>query len=97
MFADAAGQTDRFVAQWQQIAEFFKDYPEDQLIFELMNEPHGTVTPAVWNDLVSQGLAAVRASNPDRLVAIGTAFQGGIRGIAPLVLPEDDALTLTVH
>lgn len=97
LFADAAGQTDRFVAQWQQIAEFFKDYPEDQLIFELMNEPHGTVTPAVWNDLVSQGLAAVRASNPDRLVAIGTAFQGGIRGIAPLVLPEDDALTLTVH
>lgn len=95
--ADFAVQRARFIAQWAQIAEFFDDYPEDLLFFELLNEPHDNVTPAIWNEMIGEGLAEVRAVNPDRMVLIGTALRGGFNGLAHLVLPADDALILTPH
>ena len=48
LFENPAAQKDRFLSQWYQIADHFKDYP-DSLLFEVLNEPHGNPTPELWN------------------------------------------------
>ena len=96
LFADPHGQRQRFLAQWRQIADFFREYPED-LLFEVLNEPHGNLTPQMWNAFFSDALAEIRRSNPERFVLLGTAEWGGLSGVPHLVLPADGRLILSVH
>lgn len=96
LFENPEEQDERFYAMWRQIAEFFQDYP-DSLLFELLNEPHGNVTPEVWNDLVPQALDTIRKSNPERVVLIGTPEYGGLGGLPYLQIPDDENIILTVH
>lgn len=96
LLTDPYGQKARFLAQWEQIAEFFKGY-SDKLVFEILNEPTGAVTSAVWNNLLTDGLKKIRESNPNRTVLIGTALAGHIDGLNELELPNDPNIILTVH
>ncbi len=93
---DPDGQKERFLSQWEQIAEYFKDYP-DSLLFEIFNEPHGDFTPEKWNEFFPEALSRIRLTNPDRMVLIGTAEWGGLGGLGHLVMPDDPNLILTVH
>jgi endoglucanase len=87
--------TPRFVAIWTQIAERYKDRPA-HVIFELCNEP--TITAGKWNQIFPQALAAVRASNPSRMVVIGGVDWNSINGLTQLKLPADDPnLIATFH
>jgi endoglucanase len=95
-FAAPDAGKDRFLAQWTQIAELFKDYP-DSLVFELMNEPHDKLDGPKWNSFVREALDVIRPTNPKRIVMIGTSPWGGLDGVANLDLPDDDYLILTVH
>ena len=95
----ASPQTDRerFLAIWRQIAERYAGAP-NTLYFELLNEPNGRLYTELWNDLLLEGLAAVRSSNPDRAVVIGPAKWNNIDLLSTLSLPEDDTdLIATFH
>lgn len=96
LFADPDGQKARFLAQWDQIARTFRDYP-DSLLFEVLNEPHDALTPAKWNTLLADALGEIRKSNPHRFVLIGPAEWGGLGGLGTLQLPPDERIILTVH
>ncbi len=96
LYEDPAGQRDRFLSQWQQIAAFFKDHP-DSLLLELLNEPQGKLTAEKWNILLKEGLEVIRESNPTRAVLIGTAEWGGLSALGKLELPQDENIILTVH
>ncbi|MBI4557772.1 MAG: glycoside hydrolase family 5 protein [Candidatus Hydrogenedentes bacterium] len=97
LMADPVGQHQRFLAIWNGIAEHYREFGPD-LFFELLNEPHGKLRPQLWNELLSESLAVVRRSNPNRAVIVGTAPWGGVRGLKDLVMPEGDRnLILTVH
>jgi endoglucanase len=96
LYTDPKGQIERFLAQWDQIAEFFQDYPET-LLFEILNEPHRNLTPALWNEFAAAALERIRKKKPDRAVLIGTADWGGLRALPDLKLPNDDRLILTIH
>ena len=96
LFANPDGQKARFLAQWKQISEFFKDYP-DSLLFEILNEPNGNITPAKWNVFLADALAEIRKDNPERIVVIGTADWGGLGGLPHLQIPDDENIILTVH
>jgi endoglucanase len=95
----------RFVLLWQQIAQTFKDYSNEQLLFELYNEPHGRLqsgqTPSgnsnAWNRLASYALAQVRATNPQRIVVIGPTHWNNAYWLDQLRLPNDPHLIVTVH
>lgn len=89
-------QKERFLAQWKQISEFFKDYP-DFLLFELMNEPHGNLTPEIWNVFAVDALAKIRKDNLERIVLLGTAQYGGLGGLPFTEIPDDEYIILTVH
>ncbi len=96
LFADPDSQKARFLAQWKQISQFFKDYP-DQLLFEILNEPNGKLTPEKWNIFLVDALSAIRQDNPNRVVLIGTPEWGGLGGLSKLQLPTDQNIIVTVH
>ena len=87
----------RFLAYWKQIAAHFQDAP-NTVVFELLNEPNGKLTPELWNEWLREALAIIRKTNPARTVVIGPPFWNGIEHLKDLALPEDDQnLIVTVH
>jgi len=96
LLADPEGQKPRFLAQWKQISAFFKNY-SDSLLFEILNEPNGNITPAKWNVFLADALATIRQDNPTRIVVIGTPEWGGLGGLSYMQLPDDENIILTVH
>src|SRR5690606_5165563 len=89
LFEDPESGKARFLAQWRQIAEHFAEYPET-LIFEILNEPHGALTPSLWNEFAASALEVIREKDTTRIVLIGTAEWGGLNALDELKLPEDD-------
>src|SRR6266545_4585237 len=87
---------ERFVALWRQIARHFAERPE-RLGFELLNEPRAAMTADRWNTLAPAALAAVRESNPDRVVIVGSAQMNDIAALPRLELPDDDRVMATIH
>jgi len=81
---------------WSQIAARYKNEP-DAVLFELMNEPHGVVTAAIWNEMLREMLKAVRATNPTRDVVIGPAGYSSVEQLPTLDLPNDPHIIVTVH
>jgi endoglucanase len=96
MGRDPSGNRDRLLAFWDQIGRL-SNYP-DGVVFELLNEPNGELTPELWNRLLAEILKTVRKTNPDRTVIIGPALWNSITGLDKLVLPEEDRnIIVTVH
>ena len=96
MMSDPTGHTERFLALWRQIAERYKDEPES-VIFELLNEPNGTLNANLWNKILPQALAAVRESNPTRAIIVGPVQWNSIGYLYTLQLPKDPNLIVTFH
>jgi endoglucanase len=97
MSRDPEGLKERFLAFWTQLAERTKDRPEG-VLFELLNEPHGKFTAALWNEYARESLAAIRRTNPNRTVVIGPIQWNSIEKLSTLSLPSDDRnLIATVH
>jgi endoglucanase len=94
---DAESNRAKFLAFWRQVAPHFKNAP-DKVLFEILNEPNGQMTPELWNQYLAEALAIIRESNPTRPVVIGPAFWNSIDHLAGLKLPESDRnLIVTVH
>jgi len=94
---DPARYKPKFLAFWRQIAPHYQDAPSG-VIFEMLNEPNGLLTPPLWNIYLREALAIIRESNPERTVVIGPGFWNGIDHLAELELPEGDRnLIVTVH
>jgi endoglucanase len=82
---------------WSQIANRYRNEPP-KLLFELLNEPHGTVTAEIWNGLLRDTLKAIRKTNPMRAVVIGPAGYSSVEQLPTLDLPESDRhIIVTVH
>lgn len=91
--AACRGQLQAF---WRQIAARYRDAP-DAVIFEILNEPNGAVD-AVWNEMLAENLAIIRASNPTRRVIVGPEFWNSLDKLDKLRLPEEDRrLIVTFH
>lgn len=88
---------DRFLALWEQIAGHYEAYGEE-LLFEVLNEPHDNLEPELWNEFLNEAIDVIRETNPNRTVVIGTAPWGGFAGLENLIIPENDRnLIVTVH
>ena len=85
----------RLLSIWRQIAERFAKHPP-QLVFEIYNEPHGTLEPH-WNELFARALGVVRRTNPGRVVVVGPTHWNAASHLDRLVLPADPDLIVTVH
>lgn len=87
----------RLLGIWKQIAESYQGYPET-LYFELFNEPHDKLTPDKNNALISELLAVIRPTNPERSVVVGGTEWNSFRGLSSLEVPASDQhLIVTLH
>lgn len=97
MNADPDADQARLVGIWKQIAESYQSYP-DTLYFELFNEPHEKLTPEKNNALISELLAVIRPTNPERAVVVGGTEWNSFRGLSALEVPAaDQHLIVTIH
>jgi endoglucanase len=97
MHRDPGRHALRLLALWRQIAERYRDQP-DQVFFELLNEPNEELTDERWRDLVPQLLKVVRESNPGRIVIVGPGHWNNIDHLEQLRLPSTDRrMIVTVH
>ncbi|MGL6313853.1 glycoside hydrolase family 5 protein [Vibrio sp. WXL103] len=100
----------RLIAMWSQLATHFPlaDYPQDMLVFELLNEPHAEVGSERWNLLIDDLLtllweehaAEQNSALGQRKIMIGTADWGGPFMLPKLKLPDSataDNTIITVH
>ncbi len=87
---------ERLVNLWTQVARRYQDR-SPRLLFELLNEPHRRLEGEAWNLLAARALAAVRATNPTRVVMIGPGEWNHPRALPQLRLPADRHLIAAVH
>jgi endoglucanase len=89
--ANLPGHRARLTAIWGQLCDTFgtTSYPVDRVVFELLNEPNGTVGYAEWNQIVGDltTLIWTTKGQSSRMIMIGTANWGGPAGLANLSLP----------
>lgn len=87
----------KLAAFWSAIAPRYKDAP-NRLLFEILNEPHGAITPVLWNQMLVEMLAIIRTTNPTRNVVIGPANWNGLESLPLLLLPDGDRhIIVTFH
>ena len=96
LMEDPAGQRQRFLAIWQQLAGHYQGAPEN-LYFEILNEPVKNLDAAVWNGLIAEVVPLIRLSSPQRILIIGGADYNSISALDALQLPDDDRLVVTFH
>jgi endoglucanase len=97
MARDPEGLKPKWLSFWRQMARRYAGAP-DTVLFELLNEPNGALTPELWNRFLAEALALVREWNPDRTIVIGPGQWNQIGKLDELVLPEDDRnILVTVH
>jgi endoglucanase len=75
---------------WQQIAEHYKDYPNDKVFFDLLNEPNTQMGADKWNEVYAGLIKTVRKTNPERTLIIATPNLGQHWTLNLLDLPKDD-------
>lgn len=93
---DPAGQTEKFLALWRQIAAHYKDFT-NRLAFELDNEPHLNATTVLMNPIYASAIKEIRKTNPRRTIFVEPGNWGGIDELKNLVLPPDDNVIVSVH
>lgn len=89
MGKDPMGLRDIFKETWRQMAEHYKDYP-DNVYFGLLNEPNNNLTPYLWNYFLMDVYEILRESNPTRTLVIGPGNWNKIYELETLELPQED-------
>lgn len=84
---------DRIKSFWTQIAEHYKDYPNDMLFFDLLNEPNMRLGADGLNKLHAELIAIIRRTNPGRTLIIGTPNLGQTWTLGELKFPETNGIS----
>lgn len=87
----------KLTAFWRQIAARYAGR-EPHMIYEILNEPGGAMSAAVWNRTLLAALQAIRAVDAERIVVVAALNAGRDDDIDQLTLPSDDRrLVVTLH
>lgn len=82
---------------WKALADELKEYPNDLVAYELLNEP---VAPyaSQWNSLSSQLVRELRLTEPERKLVIGSNMWQGVGTFDALTVPANDPnIILSFH
>jgi endoglucanase len=87
----------KLVRFWEQIAAHYAG-TRPSMIYEILNEPGGAMTAALWNDTLRAPIEAIRIADPTRVIIVAALNRDGVHDIDKLELPEADRrLAVTVH
>ena len=87
---------ERLINIWRQLAVRYKGRSKN-LIFELLNEPHGTLSSADWNALLAKLITAVREVDATRILMVGPTYWNHPKDLDKLKLPADKNLIVSIH
>ena len=90
LWADGSWSSEEFAAYWEKFALYYKDYPNDKLIFELLNEPDAIDLKDKNRamEFINAAIPAIRKSNPNRILAIGGPGFNEAENLTNYVTPE---------
>ena len=90
LWANGGWNPAEFAAYWEAFALYYKDYPNDKLVFEVLNEPDASDLKDKERAmaLINAAIPVIRRSNPDRLLAIGGPGFNEAENLAQYVTPE---------
>lgn len=87
----------KLIAFWQQVGYHLRKRG-DNVMFELLNEPHDKLDAAHWNKLLAEVIPVVRRENPTRNLVIGPTQWNSLHQLDTLQLPENDRhIIVTFH
>jgi endoglucanase len=86
----------RSAGVWRQVAAELRDEPAS-VWFELLNEPHDHLANANLLATLTPSLAAIRETNPTRIIVVGGERWSGVDSLATLQLPDDPYVVPTFH
>jgi endoglucanase len=98
LYSNYTGQITNFENIWSQIAAAFSGEP-GSLVFEILNEPQLPMTNAEVNDMNTNILKIIRASNPTRYVMVGADSWNAFNELTAgtFILPDDPYLIANFH
>ncbi|MBR3405946.1 MAG: glycoside hydrolase family 5 protein [Bacteroidales bacterium] len=81
---------ERLVSFWEQIARHYKDYSDETLFFDLLNEPNPHMGADKWNEMIARLIKTIRPINPGRTIIVGTPNLGQHWTLNYLDFPKDE-------
>ena len=93
----------RFKALWKDIANRFKDYSNDQLVFDIINEPYFSISANEMDELNLEVISTIRSTGSNNLTRSIIINGGGASSwevpfeISSEVITSDDYLIATFH
>ena len=96
LWTDPAAQ-EKFIDLWRQLSTRLKDYPNDFLAYEIMNEPTAEDFED-WNKLLSRSVKFIRSVEPERVILLGANMWQTPPYMPVLKVPEGDKnIILSFH
>lgn len=89
-------EAERFAGLWDDLSEYLRDQPNQQIAYELLNEPVAR-DPDDWNRVFALALGAVRHHEKERQVFLGSNWYQSYHTFDDLEVPDDRYLTLSFH
>ena len=96
LWEDENAQND-FISFWKQLSAQLKDYPNDMLAYEPMNEAVAD-NPEDWNKLINWVINEIRELEPERPIIMGSNRWQQVGTFKDLRVPENDPnIILSFH
>ena len=88
---------ERFFQCWRDLSKELKNYPVEDVAYELMNEPVAD-DPEDWNKLVAKLVSIIRPMEPTRKIVIGSNRWQSANTFDQLSIPQNDKnIILSFH
>jgi len=90
------GHMKRFRAIWRELATTFAGEPQS-VWFETLNEPNKNLKGKLMQGAQIVAVAAIRESNPNRIIILGGEEWSGINSLSTNIAPPDENIVYTFH
>lgn len=81
---------------WVQMAEHYKNR-SNYILYEILNEPNGTLTTAAWGKIQQAAITAIRTVDTKHTIVVGGADFNSYTELAALPVYTDNNLIYTFH
>ncbi|MBU5591657.1 glycoside hydrolase family 5 protein [Clostridium sp. MSJ-4] len=96
MMEEPEEQEEKFLRIWEQIAYRYRKYPKE-LVFELLNEPMGNLSPQLLNEYIKKCVKVIRKTNYKRTLIVGPCNYYQIDYLEQLKIPRDNNIMVSFH
>lgn len=89
-------EQEKFCDLWRDLSSVLREYPVSMVAYELMNEAVADDAEE-WNKLLARCFSAIRETEPERLIVIGSNRWQSASTFDELKVPDDPNIILSYH